>query len=54
MAYAGDILHYDVRIVDIYAKKGGALSFVVRESRVTNQRGEHVATLRTTLVHRNG
>ena len=54
MAYAGDTLHYDVRITDIYDKKGGALSFVVRESKVTNQRGEHVATLRTTLVHRNG
>lgn len=54
MAYAGDTLHYDVRITDIYDKKGGALSFVVRESKVTNQHGEHVATLRTTLVHRNG
>ncbi|MBB2497092.1 MaoC family dehydratase N-terminal domain-containing protein [Aquipseudomonas ullengensis] len=54
MAYAGDQLHFDVRIADIYAKKGGALEFVVRESRVTNQRGEHVADLRTVLVHRNG
>ncbi|MGE9764745.1 MaoC family dehydratase N-terminal domain-containing protein [Pseudomonas sp. PDM20] len=54
MAYAGDTLHFDVRITDIYDKKGGALSFVVRESKVSNQRGEPVATLRTTLVHRNG
>ncbi|MBM7061289.1 MaoC family dehydratase N-terminal domain-containing protein [Pseudomonas sp. UL073] len=54
MAYAGDNLHFQTRIADIYAKKGGALEFVVRESRVTNQRGEHVADLRTVLVHRNG
>ncbi|MGE8064192.1 MaoC family dehydratase N-terminal domain-containing protein [Pseudomonas sp. NPDC089569] len=54
MAYAGDTLHFDVRIADIYDKKGGALEFVVRETRVTNQRNEHVADLRTVLVQRNG
>jgi acyl dehydratase len=54
MAFAGDTLHFDVRIADIYDKKGGALEFVVRETRVTNQRGEHVADLRTVLVQRNG
>ncbi|MCY1416805.1 hypothetical protein D9M71_323220 [compost metagenome] len=53
MAHVGDTLHFDVRIADIYDKKNGALSFVVRESRVTNQRGEHVADLRSVLVHRN-
>lgn len=54
MAYAGDTLTFDVRIADIYDKKGGALEFVVRETRVTNQRGEHVADLRSVLVQRNG
>ncbi|MBD9676545.1 MaoC family dehydratase N-terminal domain-containing protein [Pseudomonas sp. PDM18] len=54
MAYAGDTLTFDVRIADIYDKKGGALEFVVREARVTNQRGEHVADLRSILVQRNG
>ncbi|MFK0089645.1 MaoC family dehydratase N-terminal domain-containing protein [Pseudomonas sp. NPDC090755] len=54
MAYAGDTLRFDVRIADIYDKKGGALEFVVRETRVTNQRNEHVADLRTVLVQRNG
>lgn len=54
MAYAGDVLRFDSRIGDIYDKKGGALEFVVRETRVTNQRGEHVADLRSVLVHRNG
>lgn len=54
MAYAGDTLQFEVRIADIYDKKGGALDFVVRETRVTNQRDEHVADLRSVLVHRNG
>ncbi|WP_425327767.1 MaoC family dehydratase N-terminal domain-containing protein [Pseudomonas nitroreducens] len=53
-AYAGDTLTFEVRIADIYDKKGGALEFVVRETRVTNQRGEHVADLRSVLVQRNG
>ena len=54
MAYAGDTLVYESRIADIYDKKNGALDFVVRETRVTNQRGEHVADLRSILVQRNG
>ncbi|MGO4325960.1 MaoC family dehydratase N-terminal domain-containing protein [Cupriavidus sp. 2TAF22] len=54
MAYAGDTLHLQTRISDIYEKKGGALDFVVRETRVTNQAGEHVADLRSVLVQRNG
>ena len=53
MAYAGDTLQFETHIADIYDKKGGALSFVVRESRVSNQRGEHVADLRSVLVHKN-
>ncbi|MCP1419597.1 MULTISPECIES: MaoC family dehydratase N-terminal domain-containing protein [Pseudomonas] len=53
MAYAGDTLRFDVRIADIYDKKAGALEFVVRETRVTNQHGEHVADLRSVLVQRN-
>lgn len=54
MAYAGDLLSFDCRVADIYDKKGGALDFLVRETRVTNQRGEHVADLRSVLVQRNG
>jgi len=53
MAYAGDTLQFETHIADIYDKKGGALSFVVRESKVSNQRGEHVADLRSVLVHKN-
>ncbi|MFK0089620.1 MaoC family dehydratase N-terminal domain-containing protein [Pseudomonas sp. NPDC090755] len=54
MAFAGDCLHFESRIVDIYDKKGGALEFVVRETRVTRQSGELVAELRNSLVVRNG
>ncbi|QFZ84047.1 MaoC family dehydratase [Variovorax paradoxus] len=53
MAYAGDTLQFETHIADIYDKKDGALSFVERKSRVTNQRGEHVADLRSILVHKN-
>jgi acyl dehydratase len=54
LAYAGDVLRFESRIADIYDKKGGALEFVVRETRVTNQKGEHVADLRSVIVQRNG
>ena len=53
MAYAGDVLTFEQRIEDIYDKKGGALEFVVRKTRVSNQRGEHVADLRSVTVQRN-
>ncbi|BFG72531.1 MaoC family dehydratase N-terminal domain-containing protein [Paraburkholderia terrae] len=54
LAYAGDVLRFESRIADIYDKKNGALDFVVRETRVTNQKGEHVADLHSVLVQRNG
>ena len=54
MAYAGDTLQFEPSIADVYDKKDGALSFVVKLSRVSNQRGEHVADLRSVIVHRNG
>ena len=53
-AYAGDTLRYEQRIADIYDKKGGALEFVVRQTRVSNQRDELVAELRCVSVIRNG
>ncbi len=54
MAYAGDTLRFEQRIADIYDKKAGALEFVVRQTRVSNQRGELVAELRCVTVVRNG
>jgi acyl dehydratase len=52
LAYAGDLLTFEQRIEDIYDKKGGALEFVVRKTRVTNHRGKHVADLRSVTVMR--
>jgi acyl dehydratase len=54
MAYAGDTLRFEQRIADIYDKKAGALEFVVRQTRVSNQRDELVAELRCVTVVRNG
>lgn len=54
LSHAGDRLRFEQRVADIYDKKGGALEFVVRETRVTNQRGEPVADLIATTVVRNG
>jgi acyl dehydratase len=53
MAYAGDTLRFEQRIDDIYDRKAGSLEFVVRLTRVSNQRGEAVADLRCVTVLRN-
>ena len=53
LAHAGDTLRFEQRIDDIYDKKGGALEFIVRKTRVSNQRGEPVADLRCVTVYRN-
>ena len=53
MAHAGDRLTFEQRIDDIHDKKGGALEFVVRKTRVHNQHDELVAELRTVTVIRN-
>lgn len=52
-AYAGQTLRFETRITDIYEKRGGALEFVVKETRVTNAADEPVADLRSIIVHRN-
>jgi acyl dehydratase len=52
MAYAGDELTTSSRITDVYEKKGGALQFLVRETTVTNQDGQQVASMRGTTVIR--
>ncbi|WP_284616405.1 MaoC family dehydratase N-terminal domain-containing protein [Aquabacterium humicola] len=53
-ACAGDVLRFEQRIEDIYDKKNGALEFVVRSTRVSNQHGALVAELRSVTVQRNG
>lgn len=52
-ACAGDTVTVRSRITDIYDKKNGALEFVVKTSRATNQQGELVAEMRTVLVCRH-
>ena len=51
-AFAGDRLSFDATIADIYDKKGGALQFIVKNTRVTNQHDVLVATLASTVVYR--
>ena len=52
-ACAGDTVSVRSAVTDIYDKKNGALEFVVKTSRATNQSDELVAELRTVLVVRN-
>lgn len=51
---AGDTVTVRSRIEDIYDRKNGALEFVVKTSRATNQRDELVAEMRSVLVCRHG
>lgn len=46
MAFAGDTLRFEQRIDDLYEKKKGALEFVIRQTRVSNQHGTLEAELR--------
>jgi acyl dehydratase len=50
---AGDTLRFETRVDDIYDKKGGALEFVVNDTKVTNQLGEHVSDLHSVVVVRH-
>ena len=49
----GDTVTVTSEITDIYAKRGGALEFIVKQSRAVDQAGELVAELRSVLVVRN-
>lgn len=52
-ACVGDTVTVRSVVSDIYDKKNGALEFVVKTSRATNQRDELVAELRTVIVCRH-
>jgi acyl dehydratase len=54
MAHAGDVLRFEPRIADIYDKKGGALEFVKRETRVSDPHGALIAELTCLTVVRHG
>jgi acyl dehydratase len=51
---AGDVLTMTGRVKDIYRKVSGekTMTFVVSEQDYVNQRGEHVLTQISTLIHR--
>ena len=48
----GDEITTELKVTDIYAKKGGALEFVVSELHMRNQLGEWVCNVRRSLVIR--
>jgi acyl dehydratase len=50
--HAGDRLTFASRIERVFEKKGGALTFIVKETDVTNQHDVRVVELRTTVVVR--
>jgi acyl dehydratase len=52
-AIVGDTLTFQSRVSDVTDKKNGALTFVVVETKVTNQAGLHVADAARTIVVRN-
>lgn len=51
---AGDVITGRQKIVEMYEKKGGALLFIITETRLVNQTGAAVCDLRTVIVVRNG
>ena len=52
-ACAGDTITVRSQVDDIYDKKNGALEFIVKSSRATNQHEQLVAEIRTVIVVRN-
>ncbi|MFD4829344.1 MaoC family dehydratase N-terminal domain-containing protein [Streptomyces uncialis] len=52
VAYAGDRLTFWTEVRDVYAKKGGALEFIVRDTHVTRDCAA-IATLTSTTVVRD-
>ncbi len=51
---AGDVISGQQKISKIYEKKGGALLFIETEIELSNQNGERVCDLHSTIVVRNG
>jgi acyl dehydratase len=50
--HAGDRLTFASRIGNVFRKKSGALTFIIRDIDVTNQAGLRVAEMRSTIVVR--
>ncbi len=52
--HAGDVLFLTTTTSDIYARKGGALEFIVQDTRAENDDGELCVEMRMVTVVRNG
>jgi acyl dehydratase len=50
----GDTLTFHPRVASVTEKKGGAMTLVVIDTKVSNQSGVHVADTSRTIVVRNG
>lgn len=53
VAYAGERLTARATITDVFSKRGGALEFVVKKTAVTDEAGQPVADLTSTIVVRH-
>lgn len=52
--HAGDVLDFESQIEDVYERKGGALEFLVKRTRVADRHGNPIADLRSVIVQRHG
>ncbi len=52
--HAGDTITLTTTTSDIYEKKGGALEFIVQDTKAENEAGELCAEMRVVTVVRNG
>lgn len=51
--HTGDTLTFETTVEDVYARREGALEFLVKHTRVSAADGRHVADLRSTIVQRH-
>ncbi len=53
VAYAGERLTANTTITDVFSKRGGALEFIIKKTAVTDEAGQPVADLTSSIVVRN-
>lgn len=51
--FAGDVITGEQKVVEVYDKKGGALTFIVTRTSLADREGQPVGELATTIVVRN-
>lgn len=52
-AHAGETLTVQPRITDVYSRRGGAMTFIVKETSVSRADGTAVAALTSTIIVQN-